>query len=88
MGAVRMRVQTADKNITIIHTSPSVKHLEKTKAENNPSRRFIVDCILTGRYGLLRVKLITHLMMDLFVQTRTFCLLKTKLEGLEWCELL
>ncbi len=26
MGAVRMRVQTADKNITIIHTTP-VHHL-------------------------------------------------------------
>ncbi len=31
MGAVRMRVQTADKNITIIHTSPSVNVLWSEK---------------------------------------------------------
>ncbi len=32
MGAVRMRVQTADKNITIIHTtSPSVNDLRRQK---------------------------------------------------------
>ncbi len=31
MGAVRMRVQTADKNITIIHTSPSVNVLWNKK---------------------------------------------------------
>ncbi len=31
MGAVRMRVQTADKNITIIHTTPSVKVLWSQK---------------------------------------------------------
>ncbi len=31
MGAVRMRVQTADKNITITHTSPSVNILWSEK---------------------------------------------------------
>ncbi len=45
MGAVRMRVQTADKNITIIHKyfSPSVKVLKWKAAcllETNPLKYF------------------------------------------------
>ncbi len=40
MGAVRMRVQTADKNITIIHTTP-VHQLMSSEDETNLSlRRF------------------------------------------------
>ncbi len=29
MGAIRMRVQTADKNITIIHTTPKLQVYDK-----------------------------------------------------------
>ncbi len=36
MGAVRMRVQTADKNITIIHTTP-VHQLMSCEVKTNPS---------------------------------------------------
>ncbi len=32
MGAVRMRVQTVDKNITVIHTTPVQQCLVKQKA--------------------------------------------------------
>ncbi len=39
MGAVRMRVQTADKNITIIHTTP-VQQLTCCEEKRCVSRRF------------------------------------------------
>ncbi len=42
MGAVRMRVQTADKNITIIHTTPvhQLISCEAHVCKTNPSRHF------------------------------------------------
>ncbi len=53
MGAVRMRVQTTDKNITVIHTTPD--HLVKWKAaclyEINPLlRRFNLILLLLDQY--------------------------------------
>ncbi len=68
MGAVRMRVQTADKNITIIHTS-SVDQLTscEVKQKINPSRHFNFKTI--EKIHLLlssHIKIQQHICLGLF----------------------
>ncbi len=41
MGAVRMRVQTADKNITIIHTTPIYQLTTKKKKKKKKKKKNI-----------------------------------------------
>ncbi len=49
MGAVRMRVQTADKNITIIHMTPvhQLKSWSKKKKSMFVRNKSIIKCLLT-----------------------------------------
>ncbi len=54
MGAVRMRVQTADKNITIIHTTP-VHQL--TSGEDKSSNKSSIKTLLTSNHCLFRAVL-------------------------------
>ncbi len=96
MGAVRMRVQTGDKNITIIHTTPVHQLMSGDKSWaygykskiwfHNPS-----SSIEKRYYGLW-----THILAIQFedkktcwwirfIQTRSF---KTLTDVLEWCVLL
>ncbi len=101
MGAVRMRVQTADKNITIIHEWST--WLNFTSQNSPKSSEQICGWILmweTTRdalfhwrwnYGLLfkqwfEVKNV--LMMDLCLTSSQLLAHNTLTDGLEWCGLL
>ncbi len=57
MGAVRMRVQTADKNITIIHTTP-VHQL--TSGEDKKNKSIIKNFFISNHCFQLKYKSIIH----------------------------
>ncbi len=52
MGAVRMRVQTADKNITIIHTNSSPSVCEAKSFTRQQEMDFFTRGIVIMDYGL------------------------------------
>ncbi len=54
MGAVRMRVQTADKNITIIHTTPAINIL--WNENNSMLKNFHFKQVLYTKYRFLQWK--------------------------------
>ncbi len=89
MGAVRMRVQTADKNITIIHMTFLIV--------NSAGSVHITLLIQTGlpfhwrkQYHEKRIHILSgnNTIQYCFLQMCSFWLHKMLVDGLEWCGLL
>ncbi len=93
MGAVRMRVPTADKNITIIHTTPV--HKKAISSESGIKYAQIKHCSQAKKcYGswsciLARSDSLNLKRLDESVSYKqSFSLHKMLIDGLEWCGLL
>ncbi len=60
MGAVRMRVQTADKNITIIHTTPQLTSSEVKSCEFVKDKSLIKEFLTLNYHFGSKHKSIIH----------------------------